>query len=46
MSAYLHELVAGVRILCTRDFWRAFAEYWHPTAVAKRLEEWAEGQKR
>lgn len=35
---YLAELREGARILGGREFWRAFAAYWHPAAVVNRVE--------
>lgn len=41
----MRTLAEGVRILCGRDFWRAYWDYWRPEAVAKRMEAWVERQK-
>ena len=38
----MRTLIEAMRILCGRDFWRSFADYWGPAAVAKRMGDWAE----
>jgi hypothetical protein len=30
----------GIRILCSGDFWRAFAHYWSASEVAHRSNLW------
>ena len=40
MRAWLRDMREGARILTTRDFWRTFADYWHPTNVAARIDAW------
>lgn len=30
------EVAAGLRVLASRRFWKAFGAYWHPTAVLDR----------
>lgn len=35
---YLADLREGVRVLGGREFWRDFATYWRPEAVAARIE--------
>jgi hypothetical protein len=32
----------GARQLCSREFWRAFRDYWSADAVSKRLDEFNE----
>lgn len=31
----------GVRVLCSRSFRRAFAEYWSSSAISLRMDAWA-----
>jgi hypothetical protein len=37
----LRDFRDGARIIASREFWRAFAAYWHPAALAARMDEWA-----
>jgi hypothetical protein len=41
VRGYFKDLVAGARILVGRDFWRAFADYWRPSAVAARMDAYS-----
>lgn len=36
---HLRDLREGLRVLCSRDFWRAFRNYWSGDAVSARLDE-------
>lgn len=38
---YLRECADGARILCSREFWRHFRDYYRPDAVAERMERFA-----
>ena len=40
VTRYLRDLRDGFRVLRSRDFWRAFAEFWSGPAIAARMDEW------
>jgi hypothetical protein len=45
LAAEWNDVREGFRILCTRRFWRDFADFWAPEAVAKRMDEWSRKQR-
>jgi hypothetical protein len=34
------EVREGFRQICTREFWRAFRDYWSSEAVSARIDDW------
>lgn len=43
---WLRDTWEGFRIVCSREFWDAFREYWSPEAIGARLEAYTERVKR
>ena len=42
---YFRDFGSGIRILCSRSFWREFVHYWSRSEINKRMEAWVERQK-
>jgi hypothetical protein len=36
---YLRDLREGLRVLCSRGFWRGFRDYWSVDAVSARIDD-------
>jgi hypothetical protein len=46
VKGWLAGLAEGGRQLCSREFWRAFRDYWSGAAIAGRMDTWIERQER
>lgn len=45
VRAYLRDLRVGARILCSREFWRFFWQFYNVT-IWERLDAWTKEQER
>lgn len=36
----LREMREGARVLCSREFWRGFFDYWSAESISARMDDW------
>jgi len=40
VRGYFADLRGGLRIICSRRFWRDFGAFWSGDAIAARMDDW------